>query len=163
MTVSSLWNVTLSPWSIVTLVSANWLGGVAVIVWSDAQAAATARNTPTAVVAMRRGFFISRPCTERWTPQDTTPFPRAPGLALRGRALPRLRGRGRREPHALVLERPVLEHPDVARVVLVEPPRRPHPLLGELVDRPHHVAGVEVDERLDRLARGRGLRQSTCG
>src|SRR5204862_2239120 len=57
---------------------------------------------------------------------------------------------GAREPDPLVFDLAALQHEDVARVVLVQPPRCAGPLLRELVDRAHHIAGVEVDERLAR-------------
>ena len=66
-----------------------------------------------------------------------------------GELVGRLGRRRPRELHALVLELAPPDHQDVARVVLVHPPRRPVALLRELVDRPQHVARHEVDERHD--------------
>src|SRR5438105_2155200 len=66
-----------------------------------------------------------------------------------GDALASRLGGGRRlEAQHAVLELAEAQAEDVERVVLKQPPRRAGALFGELVDRPAHVAGGEVDERL---------------
>ena len=79
-----------------------------------------------------------------------------------GREPVRRLGDGRaRELHALVLDLAAPEHQDVARVVLVHPPRRSVALLRELVDRPQDVSRHQVDERLDLHRRVRAAAACT--
>jgi len=63
------------------------------------------------------------------------------GRALDGDLLESIDRRGGvRELQCAVLDRSELQAHDVERIVLVEPPRRPGALLGELVDRAQHIA-----------------------